>query len=70
MNNYKLIIIIFIDSLTDIPVFRTDNLYYLYFFNERAVETFELKFKINNVIILSLIGNVSVIVIILIVLYL
>ena len=70
INNYKLTIIIFISGLTDIPIFKTDNLCYLYFFNKKAAVTFKLKFKINNMTVLLSIRNTSIIIIILIILYL
>ena len=60
----------FINNLINILIFKADSLYYLYFFNKKVAETFKLKFKINNIIILLLIKNILIIMVILTVLYL
>ena len=70
VDNYKLTVIIFIDNLIDILIFKINNLYYLYFFNGETAATFKLKFKINNMMILLSVENTLIIIIILIVLYL
>ena len=70
INNCKLTVITFTDNLINILIFKTNNLYYLHFFNKGVTATFKLKFKINNVIMLLLIRNVLIIVIILMVLHL
>ena len=70
INNYKLIIITFIDNLINISIFKMNNLCYLYFLNERTAVTFKLKFKINNITVLLLIGDILIIIIILTVLHL
>ena len=63
-------IITFTDNLIDIPIFKADSLCYLHFFNRETAETFKLKFKINNIIILSSIKDILIIIIILTVLHL
>ena len=58
----------FTDNLINISIFKTNSLYYLYFFDERVTETFRLRFRINNVTVLPSVENALVIIIILTVL--
>ena len=70
INSYKLTVVIFINNLINILIFKMNNLHCLHFFNEKTAVTFKLKFKVNNITVLLLIKNTLIIIIILIILYL